>query len=68
MNDTVMTIETNVDYGGDPYGVIIKHSRDSLYEQSIYAELKILEKHYWISAHLSDENFRKLSIDLHIDR
>lgn len=68
MNDTVMTIETNVDYGGNPYGVIIKHSRDGLYEQSVYGELKILEKHYWISARLSDENFRKLSIDLHIDR
>lgn len=68
MNATMMTIETNVDYGGDPYGLMIRHNHVSMYEQSVYAELKVFEKHYWVSARLSDENFRKLSIDLHIDR
>lgn len=63
-----MTVETNVDYGGNPYGLAIRHNRLSTYEQSFYGELKILEKHYWLSGRLSDEHFRKLQIDLHIDR
>lgn len=68
LNSTTMTVEMNVDYGGDPYGLTIRHRHVSLYEQSVYAELRVFEKHYWISARLSDEHFRKLSIDLHIDR
>lgn len=68
LNDTAMKIETNVDYGNYPYGLVIGHNHVGFYEQSVYGELKILEKRYWASARLSDENFRKLSIDLHIDR
>lgn len=68
MNEHEMKIEINVDYGNSPYGIIIGHNRVSFYEQSFYGELKVLEKRYWISARLSDDNFRKLSIDLHIDR
>lgn len=68
MNDTIMVVETNVEYGGQPYGLLVRHGHVSLYEQSIYVEFKKLDKLYWISARLSDENARKLSIDLHIDR
>lgn len=68
LNETAMQIETNVDYGTNPYGLIIGHNHFGFYEQSVYAELKALERRYWVSARLSDENFRKLSIDLHIDR
>lgn len=64
----MMTIEGDVDHGEDPYGLLIRHNHVSVYEQSVHAELKVLEKHYWISARLSDEHFRKLAIDLHIDR
>lgn len=63
-----MTIEGDVDYDQNPYGLLIRHNHVSVYEQSVYAELKVLEKHYWISGRLSDEHFRKLAIDLHIDR
>lgn len=68
LNETAMRIETNVDYGDKPYGIIIGHNHHGFYEQSIYGGLNILERRYWVSARLSDENFRKLSIDLHIDR
>lgn len=67
-NETVLGIETNVEYGGNPYGLIVRHNHVSMYDQSVYGELKILDKLYWASAKLSDENFRKLSIDLHIDK
>lgn len=68
MTEQEMKIEINLDYGENPYGIIIGHNHVSFYEQSFYSELKVLEKRYWISARLSDEHFRKLSIDLHLDR
>lgn len=68
LNETAMKIETNIDYGDKPYGFVLGHNFVGFYEQSVYGEIKILERRYWISARLSDENFRKLSIDLHIDR
>lgn len=68
LNDTTVKIETHIDYGDKPYGIILAHNYVGFYEQSVYGELKMLEKRYWISARLSDEHFRKLSIDLHIDR
>lgn len=68
LTETEMKAEINVDYGQNPYGIVIGHNHVSFYEQSFYGELKILEKRYWINARLSDENFRKLSIELHIDR
>lgn len=68
LNDTTMKIEVNVDYGNAPYGIILGRNFVGFYSQSVYGELKVLDKRYWISARLSEENFRKLSIDLHIDR
>lgn len=68
MNQAEMKIEINVDYGESPYGIVIAHNHLNVYEQSFYSELKILEKLYWINARLSNQDFRKLSIDLHIDR
>lgn len=67
-NETIMTIETNVEYGGDPYGLILRHNHVAMYDQSFYGELKVLDKYYWISARLSEDQFRKISIDLHIDK
>lgn len=68
MNDTIMIVETNVEYNGNPYGLIVRHGRVSMYEQSVFVQFKNMNKLYWVSARLSDENFRKLSIDLHMDR
>lgn len=68
MNNTMMVVEANIEYAGNPYGLLIRHGRLSVYDQSVYVEFKKMDKLYWINARLSDENFRKLSIDLHIDR
>lgn len=68
MNQAEMKVEINVDYGESPYGITIAHNHLNVYEQSFYGELKILEKLYWVNARLSNQDFRKLSIDLHIDR
>lgn len=68
LNATMMTIEGDIDHGESPYGLLIRHNHVSVYEQSVYAELKVVQKRYSISARLSDEHFRKLAIDLHIDR
>lgn len=63
-----MNIEANVDYGENPYGITIEHNHLNVYEQSFYSRLKILDRLYWINSRLSNKDFRKLSIDLHIDR
>lgn len=68
LNQTEMKIEINVDYGENPYGIVIAHNHLNVYEQSFYSEVKVLDKLYWINARLSNKDFRKLSIDLHIDR
>lgn len=68
MNDTIVVVETNVEYDGNPYGLLVRHGRTSMYEQSAFVQFKNSNKMYWVSARLSDENFRKLSIDLHMDR
>lgn len=67
-NETILLVDANIEYGVNPYGLVLKHSHASVYEQSIYTQLKILDKLYWMNAKLSNMGSRQLTIDLHFDR
>lgn len=67
LNDTDFLLDTRVDYGKKPYALVLKHSHLGLEEQSAYAELKILNKLYSLSANLNNKDSKRISIDLHIE-
>lgn len=66
-NDTGLVVDTRIQYGNDPYGLVLKHAHVNLDEQSVYGELKIRQKLYTISANLNNKISKRISIDLHID-
>lgn len=66
-NDTGLVVDTRVQYGIDPYGLVLKHTHVSLDEQSVYGEVKVRQRLYTLSANLNNKISKRISIDLHID-
>lgn len=67
LNDTGLVVDTRVQYGNDPYGLVLKHTLMSLDEQNVYGEVKVRQRLYSLNANLNNKISKRISIDLHID-
>lgn len=66
-NDTGLVVDTSVQYGIDPYGLVLKHAHVTSDEQSVYGEVKIRQRVYSLNANMNNKISKRISIDLHID-
>lgn len=60
--------DTQVEYNAKPYGLKLNYLQKSNDEQSSYAEVIWVEKHYWVLGNLISNESKKLTVEVHIDK
>lgn len=60
--------EAHAEYGKQPYGLTVKHSRESQNGTNSYAGFKWRDSLYWFSAVMKSAPIKQLVLEVHIDK
>ncbi|XP_055638867.1 uncharacterized protein LOC129776937 isoform X2 [Toxorhynchites rutilus septentrionalis] len=61
-------LEANAEYGKQPYGITVKHSRELENGTNTYAGFKWRDSLYWVSAVMNSAPIKQLVLEVHIDK